>query len=185
MTPGERLLHRYHDGELDRSQRAAVDELLAHHPELRSLSGRLDRLDEALRLQAAQVKSVDGGASAQTLIDQIMESAPRQAPKPGFTISYTQIIVGLCALLLILFTGCLMDLVRDLIPYGTVAAVSILFGLTLMVAARPLIRMEAGLFSRFMRRRIPVGDGDALVCRVVGFALVVVSLHMMGIWGWP
>lgn len=178
-------MHRYHDGELDGSQRAAVDESLAQHPELRSLSGRLERLDEALRLQAAQARIADGGASAQTLIDQIMASAPRQAPKPGFTISFTQVIVGLCAVILILFTCCLMDLVRDLLPHGTVAAVSILFGLTLVVAARPLTRMEAGLFARFMRRRVPVGDGDALVCRIVGLALVVVSLHLMGVWGWP
>jgi predicted anti-sigma-YlaC factor YlaD len=177
----EHLLQRYHDGELGRADAAAIERLLAERPELRELSRRVDRLDGLMRERAAQA---NGRASDPTrLIAAMMERLPQRPPQKHLHLSMAHLALGALAVAVIGLGYAVAGIMRDLVPVGAVAVAGALIGLTLVLAARPLMAFEASLFARLMRQRLSVGDGEVLVCRVLGVALIIGGIHVIGVWG--
>ena len=183
MHDHDRLLQRLHDGELSQAEAAGLQHLLAGRPELQATSTRLDALDALLKDHAVVARVSDASA----LEARIRERLPATPPKREVQISAAHIVT---AIVLVSFVGLavmvanqLSEVMRDLVPVWTLAVISAACGLSLLVAARPLLRLEAGMLNRLLRRRLSVGDGEVLVCRVLGVALIVGGAHIAGLWG--
>jgi anti-sigma factor RsiW len=183
MKPNDLLLQRFHDGELSQAEAAGLDRLMRERPELKAASQRLDALDALLKDHVAEVRT---GQVAE-LVDRIQQALPSTIPKRQVQISGVHVVV---AAVLVSFVGLavmvadqLTGVMRDVVPVWSLACISAICGLALLIAARPLLRIEAGLFNRLLRRRLAVGDGEVLVCRALGVALIVGGAHIAGLWG--
>lgn len=178
------FLQRFHDGELPRAEAATVEHLLAGRDDLRQESQRFDALDQAMRAQA-EVTSVATDPTAQAAA--IMARLPARTPRAQVQISISHVVA---AAVLVAFVGLavavadtMASVMHDVVPVWALATVSGVCGFALLVAARPLLRIEAGIVARLLRRRLSVGDGEVLVCRVLGVALIVGGAHIAGVWG--
>jgi len=187
MNDHDRLLQRLHDGELSQAEAAGLQHLLAGRPELQATSTRLDALDALLKDHAAVSRVSARVSDAAVLEARIRERLPSTPPKREVQISAAHIVT---AIVLVSFVGLavmvanqLSEVMRDLVPVWTLAIISAACGLSLLIAARPLLRLEAGMLNRLLRRRLSVGDGEVLVCRVLGVALIVGGAHIAGLWG--
>ena len=177
------FLQRFHDGELPRAEAATVEHLLAGRDDLRQESQRMDALDQAMRAQAEVTTSVaDPAAQAAA----IMTRLPARTPRAQVQVSMSHVVI---AAVLVAFVGLavavadsMAAVMRDVVPVWALATVSGICGLALLVAARPLLHIEAGIIAKLMRRRLSVGDGEVLVCRVLGVALIVGGAHIAGVW---
>ncbi len=184
MRQEDRLIQRLRDGELGAAEAAGLERLLCDDPALRADAERLERLDDLLRARAldqragAQAAAGSGRGDA-ALVAAVMARVPAAPPRRQLQLSFGHIAVMAIAGIVIAAGWCLRDPMRDMLPVGTIAAVGALFGLALFVAAKPLMAIEASLIARMVRKRIPVGDGDVLVCRVLGVALVIGAVHIV------
>lgn len=183
MHDHERLLQRLHDGELSQAEAAGIQHILAGRPDLQAASSRLDMLDGLLKDHAVAARTSDVSA----LEARIRERLPSTPPKREVQISAAHIVT---AAVLVSFVGLavmvadqLSEVMRDVVPVWSLAVISAACGLSLLIAARPLLRLEAGMLNRLLRRRLSVGDGEVLVCRVLGVALIVGGAHIAGLWG--
>jgi anti-sigma factor RsiW len=183
MHDHDRLLQRLHDGGLSQAEAAGLQRLLGGRPDLQAASRRLDALDALLKDHAVEARVQDVAA----LETRIREHLPTTAPKREVQVSgmhlVTAVVLVSFVALAVMVANELGDVMRDVIPVWSLAAVSAAFGLSMLVAARPLLRLEAGIINRFLRRRMAVGDGEVLVCRVLGVALIVGGAHIAGLWG--
>jgi len=181
MSVEQRLLQRYHDGEASRAEAAGAERLLSEQPQLRPLSQRLEALD---RLFAERVQNIRRhGRSASQVVRAAMARLPNRVPRRQARLTVGHVAMALIALTAIVMGSLITERMRNLLPVDTVALLAVVFGITLLLAARPLVRIEASLFSRLMRRSLAVGDGDVLVCRVLGLALLIGGSHLVGLWG--
>ncbi len=185
MHDHDRLLQRLHDGELSQAEAAGLQHLLAGRPDLQAASTRLDALDGLLKDHAHAVAARTSDVSA--LEARIRERLPSKPPKREVQISAAHLVT---AVVLVSFVGLavmvadqLSEVMRDVVPVWSLAIISAACGLSLLIAARPLLRLEAGMLNRLLRRRLSVGDGEVLVCRVLGVALIVGGAHIAGLWG--
>lgn len=183
MHHHDRLLQRFHDGELSQGEAVGLRRLLSERPELQATSQRFDALHALLQDHSAEVRGVD----IAVLEARIRHALPLTPPKREVQVSVVHIIT---AVVLASFVGLavmvadqLSDVVREIVPVWSLAVISATCGLVMLLAARPLVRLEAGMFNRLLRRRLSVGDGEVLVCRVLGVALMVGGAHMAGVWG--
>lgn len=183
MHDHDRLLQRLHDGELSQAEAAGLQHLVAGRPDLQAASTRLDALDGLLKDHAVAARTSDASA----LEARIRERLPSTPPKREVQISAAHLVT---AVVLVSFVGLavmvadqLSEVMRDVVPVWSLAIISAACGLSLLIAARPLLRLEAGMLNRLLRRRLSVGDGEVLVCRVLGVALIVGGAHIAGLWG--
>ena len=183
MHEHDLLLQRFHDGELSQGEAVGLRRLLGDRPELQATSLRLDALHALLQDHTAEVR----GADIAVLEARIRQALPLTPPKREVQVSVVHIIT---AVILASFVGLavmvadqLSDVVREIVPVWSLAVISATCGLVMLLAARPLVRLEAGMFNRLLRRRLSVGDGEVLVCRVLGVALMIGGAHIAGVWG--
>jgi len=183
MHDHDRLLQRLHDGELSQAEAAGLQRLVSERDELQALSRRFEVLDGLLKDHAVAARSHDV-LSLEARIRQNLPSTPprREVQISGAHIVTAVVLVSFVALA-VMVADQLSEVMRDVIPVWSLAMISGACGLALLVAARPLLRLEAGMFNRLLRRRLSVGDGEVLVCRVLGVALIVGGAHIAGIWG--
>jgi len=181
MTPAERLIQRYHDGEIDRLDQAAVTRLVADDGDLAIYSRRLGRLDALLQAHSC-AKAQGYGVEAADFAADIMIRVPTAVPTKPQKISIGHLVVGALAITLVAGVAILADLLRAWIDVEGIAAGCALAGLALVVAARPLVGAENGLLGRLLMKRVVVGDGEVLVCRLLGLALIIGGAHIAGIW---
>ncbi len=183
MHDHERLLQRLHDGELSRAEAAGVQHLLGARADLQSSSTRLDALDALLKDHAVASRVSDVSA----LEARIRQSLPATPPKREVQISAAHLVTAVVLVsfvaLAVMIANQLSEVMRDVVPVWSLAVISAACGLSLLIAARPLLHLEAGMLNRLLRRRLSVGDGEVLVCRVLGVALIVGGAHIAGIWG--
>lgn len=78
--PTEELLQRYHDGELDESERRSVEASLAESPEARRTLDRIQRLGELLRVMNEEESAA---VSFEGFEQRVMNGLDRGEP-PGF-----------------------------------------------------------------------------------------------------
>ncbi len=183
MHDHDLLLQRLHDGELSQAEAAGLQRLMGERPELQATSRRYDALDALLKDHAVEVRLQD----VAVLEARIREHLPTTAPKREVQVSGLHLVT---AVVLVSFVGLavmvaneLSEVMRDVVPVWSLAAISAACGLSLLIAARPLLRLEAGMVNRLLRRRLSVGDGEVMVCRVLGVALIVGGAHIAGLWG--
>ena len=183
MHDHDRLLQRFHDGELSQAEAAGLQRLMAERPPLQAASRRCDALDALLKDHAADARVSD----VALLESRIREHLPSTPPRREVQVSGLHLVT---AVVLVSFVGLavmvanqLSEIMRDVVPVWSLACISAACGLSLLVAARPLLRLEAGMVNRLLRRRMAVGDGEVLVCRVLGVALIVGGAHIAGLWG--
>jgi anti-sigma factor RsiW len=181
MSADHELLQRYHDGEATRAQAVGAERLLADQPALRAQAQRLDALDQIMH-EHAQISRA-GHSTPSGLVQAAMQRLPNRVPRRQVRLSVGQMTVATLALAGIIIGSLLTERLRSVMPADAVALISVLAGVALVLAARPLLQIEASLFSRLMRRRLAVGDGDVLVCRVLGIALLIGGSHVVGLWG--
>lgn len=183
MHDHDRLLQRLHDGELSQAEAAGLQRLVGERPDLQASSRRFDALDALMKDHAVEARSHD----VSQLEARIREALPTTAPKREVQISGAHIVTAIVLVsfvaLAVMVADQLSDVMRDVVPVWSLAMISGACGLSLLVAARPLLRLEAGMFNRLLRRRLSVGDGEVLVCRVLGVALIVGGAHIAGLWG--
>lgn len=183
MHDHDRLLQRFHDGELSQAEAAGVQHLLSSRPDLKADSVRFDALDALLKDQAVTARSRD----VSLLEARIRERLPATPPKKEVQISGAHLVTAAVLVsfvaLAVMVANQLSEVMRDVVPVWSLAMISAACGLSLLVAARPLLRLEAGMLNRLLRRRMAVGDGEVLVCRVLGVALIVGGAHIAGLWG--
>ncbi len=184
MRQEDRLIQRLRDGELGAAEAAGLERLVRDDPVLRIRAERLEQLDDLLRArtlyQRASAQAASGGRRGDAgLVAAVMARVPAAPPRRQIHLSIGHVAVVAIAGIVIAAGWCLRDPMRDLLPVGTIAAVGALLGLALFVAAKPLLAIEASLVARMLRKRIPVGDGDVLVCRVLGVALVIGAVHIV------
>jgi hypothetical protein len=183
MTPNERLLQRFHDGELTQAEAAGVKHLLAQQPGLQRASVQLETLDGLFKTHASQLQLSDPAA----LAERIRYHLPSAIPKRQVQVSVMHVVASV---VLVCFVGMgvlladhLKWILNDVVPLWSLALLSMASGAALLVAARPLLRLEAGLVQWMLRRRLSVGDGEVLVCRTLGVALIIGGIHIAGLWG--
>lgn len=183
MHDHDRLLQRLHDGELSQAEAAGVQHLLSGRPDLQTASLRLDALDGLLKDHAAAVRP----AHVSALEERIRAALPLTPPKREVQLSAAHLVTAAVLVsfvaLAVLVADQLSEVMSDVVPVWPLAAVSVACGLSLLVAARPLLRLESSMLARLLRRRLSVGDGEVLVCRVLGVALIVGGAHIAGLWG--
>ena len=187
MHDHERLLQRLHDGELSPAEAAGLQRLMGGRADLQATSRRFDALDALLKDHAADALSSARMQDVAALEARIREHLPTTAPKREVQVSGLHLVA---AIVLVSFVGLavmvanqLSEVMRDVVPVWSLAAISAACGLSLLIAARPLLRLEAGMVNRLLRRRMSVGDGEVMVCRVLGVALIVGGAHIAGLWG--
>jgi hypothetical protein len=183
MHDHDRLLQRLHDGELSQAEAAGVQHLLAGRPDLRLASARLDALDGLLKDHAVIARVSD----ASVLEARIRAALPSTPPKREVQISAAHLVTAVVLVSFVALAAMVADqlteVMRDVVPVWSLAVISAACGLALLIAARPLLRLETGMLNRLLRRRLAVGDGEVLVCRVLGVALIVGGAHIAGLWG--
>jgi anti-sigma factor RsiW len=183
MHDHDRLLQRLHDGELSRAEAAGLQHLLAGRPDLQAASSRFDALDGLLKDHAAVSRVSDVSA----LEARIRQALPTTPPKREVQISAAHLVTAVVLVsfvaLAVMVANQLSEVMRDVVPVWSLAVISAACGLSLLIAARPLLRLEMGMINRLLRRRLSVGDGEVLVCRVLGVALIVGGAHIAGLWG--
>jgi hypothetical protein len=117
----------------------------------------------------------------------IRERLPATPPQKHVQISGAHLVTAVVLVsfvaLAVMVADQLSTVLQGAVPVWPLAIISAAIGLSLLVAARPLLRLEAGMLNRLVRRRIAVGDGEVLVCRVLGVALVIGGAHIAGLWG--
>jgi len=123
------------------------------------------------------------GRSISQVVRAAMARLPNRVPRRQARLTVGHVAMALIALTAIVMGSLITERMRNLLPVDTVALLAVVFGIALLLAARPLVRIEASLFSRLMRRSLAVGDGDVLVCRVLGLALLIGGSHLVGLWG--
>lgn len=178
MKPAERLLQRYHDGEASRAEKITVESMLAQDAELARRSRQLEWIDSGLRHQARN--QTESGFDL--LAGRVMERLPAESPRVQASFTLAHVLMASLAVGLILMAVLLADLCRPWLPTEAIAAACALAGLALVVAARPLAHIENSLLSGFLARRVTVGDGEVLVCRALGIALLIGAAHIVGLW---
>ena len=181
MSADQRLLQRYHDGEASRAQAIGAERLLAADPALRAQARNLEMLNQAMHDHARMSRACDRSPSG--LVSAAMQRLPNRVPRRQVRLSVGQLSVASAALVAIIIGSALTERLREVMPANAVALMCLLAGIAVVLAARPLVQIEASLFSRLMRRRLAVGDGDVLVCRVLGIALLIGGSHVVGLWG--
>lgn len=183
MHADHRFIQRFLDGELGRAESAAVEAQLAARPALRSEAARLEALDGLMRRRSAAIAPVQPAEA----VARVMERLPQRIPRRELQISVGHVAVGvvLAAFVVMAFAvaDTLTSVMRDVVPVWALAALSAAIGLALLVAARPLLHLEAGILARLFSRRLAVGDGEVLVCRLLGVALIVGGGHLARLWG--
>jgi anti-sigma factor RsiW len=183
MHTDHRFLQLRLDGELGRAESAAVESQLAEQPALRAEAGRLEALDGLLRRRGAALAPSQPAEA----VARVMERLPQRLPKREVQISVAHVVVGvvLSAFVVMAFAvaDSLASVMHDVVPVWALAALSAAIGLALLVAARPLLHLEAGILARLLSRRLAVGDGEVLVCRLLGVALIVGGAHLAHLWG--
>lgn len=183
MHDHDRLLQRLHDGELSQAEAAGLQRLVAERADLQAASCRLDALDALLKDHAVESRADD----VSLLEARIRAALPLTPPKREVQVSgahlVTAVVLVAFVALAVLVADQLSEVMRDVVPVWPLAAISAACGLSLLIAARPLLRLEAGMLNRILRRRLAVGDGEVLVCRVLGVALIVGGAHIAGLWG--
>lgn len=183
MHDHDRLLQRLHDGELSQAEAAGLQHLLAGRPDLQASSLRLDALDGLMKDHAAEARSADVSA----LEARIRAALPLTPPKREVQISAAHLVTAAVLVSFVALAAMVADqlseVMRDVVPVWSLAVVSAACGLSLLIAARPLLRLESSMLARVLRRRMAVGDGEVLVCRVLGVALIVGGAHIAGLWG--
>ncbi len=183
MQANERLLQRFHDGELTQAEAAGVEHLLAQQPALRAASLQLDALDGLFKEHATRVHAT----STADLVQRIRANLPLTVPKREVQVSVMHVVASVVLACFVAMGVFLADnlkwLLNDMIPMWSLALIAMACGLSMLVAARPLLHLEAGIFQWMLRRRLAVGDGEVLVCRVFGVALILGGTHIAGLWG--
>lgn len=183
MHDHDRLLQRLHDGELSQAEAAGLQHLLSGRPDLQATSAKFDALDGLLKDHAAVARAADVSA----LEARIRAALPLTPPKREMQISAAHLVTAAVLVsfvaLAVMVADQLSEVMRDVVPVWTLAVVSAACGLSLLIAARPLLRLESSMLGRLLRRRMAVGDGEVLVCRVLGVALIVGGAHIAGLWG--
>jgi hypothetical protein len=186
MQPNERLIQRLHDGELTQAEVAGVNSTLAQDEQLRVFSQRLSALDELIKAHVTHEQATQT-ARSQALIERIREKLPSTTPKREVQVSVAHIVAATVLVCFVAIGVILADklewILSDVVPMWYLAVLTMMCGMALLVAARPLLRLETGLFNWLLRRRLAVGDGEVLVCRVLGVALIVGGTHIAGVWG--
>jgi anti-sigma factor RsiW len=183
MHDHDRLLQRLHDGELSQAEAAGVQQVLDGRPDLHAAAKRLDTLDALLRDHAVAARSADSAALEERIRAALPLTPPRrQVQISGAHLVTAAVLVAFVALA-VMVADQLSQVMRDAVPVWPLAAISAACGLSLLIAARPLLRLEMGMLNRLLRRRLAVGDGEVLVCRVLGVALIVGGAHIAGLWG--
>jgi anti-sigma factor RsiW len=175
MDPRDRLLQRYHDGVLDRAEQAVVEDWLRADPTLAAYSRRLDGMDAGLRADRL-------AAPAHDVVAHIMATVPIQPPRQVPRLSLAHVLAAMLGVALVAMASALAANLRPWIPVEGIAAACALTGLALAVAAKPLMSLENGLLARLLARRVAVGDGEVLICRALGVALLVGAAHIAGLW---
>ncbi|MBA3699514.1 MAG: hypothetical protein H0W78_11760 [Planctomycetes bacterium] len=188
MHDHDRLLQRLHDGELSHAEAAGLEHLLAGRPDLQAASSRFDALDGLLKDHAAAISRVSSRVSDVSALEaRIRQHLPATPPKRQVQISAAHLVTAVVLVsfvaLAVMVANQLSEVMRDVVPVWSLAVISAACGLSLLIAARPLLRLEMGMLNRLLRRRLSVGDGEVLVCRVLGVALIVGGAHIAGLWG--
>jgi anti-sigma factor RsiW len=182
MHHHDRLLQRLHDGELSQAEAAGLQHLMSGRPDLQAASTRLDALDGLLKDHAA-ARAEDIAA----LEARIRAALPLTPPRREVQISAAHLVTAAVLVsfvaLAVMVADQLSEVMRDVVPVWSLAVVSAACGLSLLIAARPLLRLESSMLGRLLRRRMAVGDGEVLVCRVLGVALIIGGAHIAGLWG--
>lgn len=178
MTPAERVMQRYQDGEANRAQQAAVQGLLASDADLARRFRQLERLDALLKTRTQHLPRPE----VEPLVARVMEHLPAERPRAQATLSLGHVLVAMTAVASVVMAAILADMCRLWLPTEAIAAACALIGLALVVAARPLAHMESSLVAGFLARRLAVGDGEVLVCRALGIALILGAAHIAGLW---
>jgi anti-sigma factor RsiW len=166
----EHLLSRRLDGRLDAAEARALDAHCEHDPERQRLSRSLDALHTDLQQLA---RSRRNAVAERALVERIAAALPTTVPARATALSIGHVLTASAAGVLVAMVFAAMSIQRDLLPLGLVTMGAVLSGLALMLLARPLRQVEAGLLERLLARRVMVTSGDVLVVRSVGFALVV------------
>lgn len=178
MTPAEQLLQRYQDGEANRAQQVMVEGLIASDVALARKAQRLEHIDTLLRIQAERLPVSDPALVA----ERVMERLPAFIPRTQAKIGLGHVLVGGMTVALVILASLLTALFRPWMPTEGIATACAIVGLALLVAARPLAQIENSLLARLMAKRVTVGDGEVLVCRALGIALLIGAAHIVGIW---
>ena len=181
MSADLRLLQRYQDGEATRAEAVGAERLLATSSEVQAQAKRREALDQMLLQHAQDIRHANRSPSG--LVQAAMQLLPQRPPKRQVRLSVGHLLVGCVALGAIIMGSALPEHLRESLLTNLVALVCGIAGIALVLAARPLVQLEASVFSRLMRRRLAVGDGDVLVCRVLGLALLIGGSHVVGLWG--
>jgi hypothetical protein len=183
MNTNDLLLQRFHDGELTQAEAAGVEPLLAQQPALRAASHQLDALDGLLKAHAMRVQTTNTA----DLVERIRANLPTTVPKREVQVSVMHVVASVVLACFVAMGAFLADhmkwLLSDMIPMWSLAIIAMACGFSLLIAARPLLHLEAGFIQWMLRRRLAVGDGEVLVCRVFGIALILGGTHIAGLWG--
>ncbi|MBA3684829.1 MAG: hypothetical protein H0W72_06260 [Planctomycetes bacterium] len=175
MHDTDRLLQRYVDGELGADQAAAVGHLVAADA---GAAARLRRFEGADRLLAEHADGLPS-TDADEFLRSIMRGVPQQPPKRHASVRLGDVLLASSLVATFALLAGLSRTCADLVPLTLVALVSMIVGLVLVAAAKPLIQGERALLGRILGKRVGVGEGGVLAYRVAGVAIVLGGIWMV------
>ncbi len=177
MDSRERIVQRSVDGELGAAENAALQHLLASDQDARDTAQRMEGLDRLLRADAARLTRDE--AADDMRVARICAKLPAGAPQRQQQLRLLDLIfAGIALTAVTLFYG-LVGTMRDLLPLTSLAVISLIAGVLLISLASPLRRVETSFFSNLMKKRLNIGDGDLLVYRVTGIAIVIGAIWLL------
>ncbi len=177
MDSRQRIVQRSVDGELGAAENAALTHLLTSDQDARDTAQRMEGLDRLLRADAARLARDE--AADDLLVAKICNHLPAGSPQRQQQIRiYDVAFAGIALTAVVLFYG-LVGSMRDLLPLTSLAIISLAAGVLLVGLASPLRKAETSVFSRIMRKRMNIGDGDLMVYRVTGIAIVIGAIWLL------
>jgi hypothetical protein len=165
MDPRIRLYQRYLDGECDPDEERLI-QTMPSDPD----SERFERLHDDLGTVFQRREDRD---IAEAQVHRILARLPQRGPQALAGLSWGTVLVFAAATIAVGAWFGLAGTVSDLIPLTIVAYTSLVMGYLLMVYARQLRGLEAGLWERLLHRPVPVRPSDVLTYRAVAVLIII------------
>lgn len=180
MDARERLVQRYVDGVCNRAEAAAVESMTAQDP---ALAGRLSALRRLDGLMQARTRCLPVPRDREDLIAAIVDALPSQSPARQTSLAVGQIVGVAAAVAFVAVAAGLArsSPLRQLLDLTLVSSLAIILGLVFVLLARPLRDAEGQIFGRLLRRRVRLNAADVVATRVVGIAVILGGLYVMGV----
>ena len=168
MDRRRQLMQQWQDGRLGAAEAQAVACMVANDPVLAAEVQQSDAIDAALKIHVLDRQVMQ----PQVFAERIMDALPNRPPATMVRVRLVDILVAFVVCTLATGTYALAGMtLRHQAAVVWIALISVILGGLLLTLPQLVRSVEAGLWTRIMRRPVMVSQGDVLVMRCLGLVV--------------